>query len=77
MCAMFGWFSEASVCASRVNRASRSGSSANSVRQDLERDVAIQLRVAGAIDLPHPALANLGNDFVDAEASAGCECQVL
>ena len=29
MCAMFGWFSEASVFASRVNRASRSGSCAN------------------------------------------------
>ena len=29
MCAMLGWFSAASVCASRVNRASRSGSLAN------------------------------------------------
>ena len=47
------------------------------VRQNLERDVTIEFRVAGAVDLPHPALADLRNDFVDAESSAGCECQVL
>ena len=39
--------------ASRWNRASRSGSAANDVGQDLDRDVAIELRVARAIDLAH------------------------
>ena len=45
------------------------------VGQDLERDVAIQLRVAGAIHLAHAAFADLGGDFVDAEAGAGSEGQ--
>ena len=68
---MFGWFSEASICASRWNRARRSGSLANDVGQDLDRDVAIQLRVARAIDLAHAAGADRHDDFVRAEASAG------
>ena len=46
------------------------------VRQDLDRDVAIQLRVARAIDLAHAACADRGDDFVDAEARAGGEGQV-
>src|SRR5258705_5849025 len=33
------------------------GIAGEGVRKDLERDVAIQLRVAGAIDLAHPARA--------------------
>jgi hypothetical protein len=41
--------------------------------QDLDRDVAVQLRIARAKDLPHPAFANRCGDFVDAEAGAGCE----
>ena len=39
--------------------------------QDLDRDVAVQFRVARAKYLPHPAFADLGNDFVNAEAGAG------
>ena len=35
------------------------------------RDLAIQLRVARAIHLPHAAFADLRGDFVDAEAGAG------
>ena len=61
---MFGWFSEASVFASRVNRASRSGSSANAVGQHLDRDLAIELRVARAVHLAHAALAELGEDLM-------------
>ena len=53
------------------------GISGERVRQDLERDVAIQLRVARAIHLAHAARADERNDFVDAEAGAGCEGQVL
>ena len=72
---MFGWFSEARICASRSNRASRSGSVANESRQDLDRDVAIEPRVARPIDLTHAAVADLGGDFVGAEARAGGEGQ--
>ena len=70
MCAIFGWFREASVCASRLNRASRSASLANTIRQDFERDVTIQFRVAGAVNHTHPAFANLRNDFVGAESGS-------
>ena len=59
-----------------MNRASRSGSLREGVRQDLQRDVAIELRVAGAIDLAHAACADLRGDFVGAEAGAGSESQV-
>ena len=47
------------------------------VWQDFEGDVTIQLRVARAVDHPHPALADLRDDFIDAEAGAGCESHVL
>ena len=50
--------------ASRSKRASRSGSLANSIGQDLDRDVAVELRVAGAIHLAHSASAQLGEDLV-------------
>ncbi len=43
--------------------------------QDFQRHVAIELRVAGAKDLSHPACADRGGDFVDAEAGAGCKRQ--
>ena len=43
--------------------------------QHLDRDVAIELRIARAIDLPHAALADRRSDFVDAEARAGCQSQ--
>ena len=76
MCAMFGWFSDARVWASRVNRASRSGSAAKDVRQDFDRDIAIQLRIARPIHLAHAAFADLGGDFVGAEVRTGSECQV-
>jgi hypothetical protein len=39
--------------------------------QDFYRDVAVQFRIARAKDLPHPAFADLGGDFVNAEAGAG------
>jgi hypothetical protein len=70
MWAMCGWFSEARVCASRWKRARRSGSLANEW-QDLQRDVAIQRRIAGPIHFAHAAFADLGSDFVDAETRAG------
>ena len=39
--------------------------------QDLERDVAIQLRVAGPEDVPHAAFADAGDNFVDTETGTG------
>ena len=49
--------------ASRVNRASRSGSVANESGQDFERDIAIQLGIARAIDLSHSAFADRRGDY--------------
>ncbi len=42
-------------------------------RQDFDGDVAIELGVAGAIDLAHRAGAEGADDFVDAKACAGLE----
>ncbi|HXD18510.1 MAG TPA: hypothetical protein VN654_15965 [Vicinamibacterales bacterium] len=44
--------------------------------EDLDRDIAIQLRVAGAKDLTHTAYADRRNDLVDAEPSADCKGQM-
>ena len=43
------------------------------VGQDLQRDVATELRVARAIHLAHPARAEQADDLVDAERAAGFE----
>ena len=43
--------------------------------EDLDRNVAVELRVAGAKDLAHAAFTNRRNDFVDAEARAGSKGQ--
>jgi hypothetical protein len=45
-------------------------------RQNFERDVTSELRVARAIDLPHAAGAEGGEDFVRAEADACQECHL-
>ena len=44
-------------------------------RQDLDRDRAIEPRVAGPVDLAHAAGAEGRDDFVRAETGAGCEGQ--
>ena len=46
------------------------------VREDLQRDLAVQLRIARAIHLAHAAGADGGEDFVRAEASAGLNGQL-
>ena len=43
--------------------------------QDLDRDGSVQLCIARAIDLPHPAFADRRGDFVDAKTRAGAEGQ--
>ena len=45
-------------------------------RQNLDRDLAFQLRVRRTKHLPHATLADLGRDLVDAETSSGCERHV-
>ena len=74
---MFGWFSEASVLASRWNRATRSGSDDEHLRQNLDRDVAIEVRVARPIHFAHAAGSEGGDDFVRTEAGAGGEGQTV
>ena len=56
-----------------LKRASRSGSAGRRLGQNLERDVAIQLRVARAIDLAHPAGAEQRDDLVVAEPGSSRE----
>ena len=68
---MCGWSSAATARASRSKRARRSGSPATFTRQDLDRDGAIEPRVAGFVDLAHAASAKRAEDFVWAESGAG------
>ncbi len=42
----------------------------NTLRQDLDRDVAAEPRVARAVDLAHPSGPNEADDFVRTEADA-------
>ena len=56
--------------ASRSNRSRNCGSAASDSGQDLDRDDAIEPRVAGLVDLAHAAGAEGGEDFVRAEADA-------
>ena len=72
MPAMFGWFSDARTSASRWKRASRSWSAATDGGQDLDGDLALQLRVGRAIDLAHTSGANGGDHFIGPETGAGC-----
>ena len=46
------------------------------IEWDLDRDVAVQLRVVRTEDLPHAPFAKRSGDFVDAEARTGSEAQV-
>ena len=45
-------------------------------RQDLDRDLALELRVGRPIHLPHAAFADRRGDVVDAEARAGSQGQM-
>ena len=53
------------------------GISDERVRQDLDRHVAIQRRVARSVDLAHAAGPEGGEDLVRAEAGAGAEGQTV
>ncbi len=45
----------------------------NGLRQDLDRDLPLQVRVSSAIHLAHAADADLGGDFIRAEAGASSQ----
>ena len=47
------------------------------VGQNLQRDVAIQLNIAGPTHLPHATFADLRGDFIDAEATTGVRAKRL
>jgi hypothetical protein len=49
------------------------GISGEQLRQDFDGDIAIELRVAGAVDLAHAAGPDGSEDLVRAESSAGQE----
>ena len=55
----------------RSNRASRSASVANEIREDFQGHVPAQLRVARAVDLAHAADANRRDDLIRTQASTG------
>jgi hypothetical protein len=70
---MFGWLSEARTLGFALEARKAVGISGEDGREDLERHVAIQLRIAGAIDLTHAARADERQDLICAETSAGRE----
>ena len=70
---MFGWFRAAAARASCSKRPRRSGVVGEGLRQDLDRHVPSEPRVAGAVDLAHPAGADQAEDLVGAEPCAGRE----
>ena len=69
---MFGCESEATALASRSKRARASGFAAV-LREDLDGDVAVELRVARAVDLAHAARAERREDLVGTETGSGDE----
>ena len=70
---MLGWLRLARTCASRWNRARAIRISREGVGEDLQRDLAVELRVGGLPDLAHAALAEEGGHVVVADRSAGTE----
>ena len=71
MIAMLGWLSEASARRFVAEVSDRLGVAVHPARQHLERDAAIEARVAGEIDLAHAARAERAEDLVGAHAGAG------
>ena len=73
MIAMFGWLSDARTFASRLEAGDSFRVCRERLGQDLDGDIAIELRVAGSVHLAHAPFADLRGDFVNAEACAGGE----
>ncbi len=76
MAAMLEWFSEARVLVGFTLEAREPIRIVGErLGQRLDGDVAIQLRIAGAKDLPHSPFPDAGDHFEDAKAKAGGESQ--
>ena len=71
--AMPGWFSAARAFASLSKRADSVPVLEELLRQDLQRDVAVEARVLRPVDLPHPARPEGREDLVRTEAGTGGE----
>jgi hypothetical protein len=67
---MCGWLSEETARASRSKRARASGGVGEVGRQDLDGDFPRKPRVAGKVDLAHPARIEQRNDFIRAQSRA-------
>ena len=74
---MFGWVEAGEDLRFPLEPGEAIRISGEGVRQDLQRDVAAQLRVGGAIDLAHAAFADEGGDVVVAEAGADGQGHVV
>ncbi len=75
MSRMFGCERAATARASRSNRARATVSSARVSERTLIGDFAPEPRVAGSVNLAHPAGADRRQDFIGPEASSLAECQ--
>jgi hypothetical protein len=67
---MLGWFSEASVRALALEAGQMFAIVCESLRQNFNRDGALELRVPRAVHLARAARADLAGDFIWAESSA-------
>ena len=67
---MFGWFSADASVASRSSRSSEDRRRRSTPADDLQRDLATEPRIEGAIDLTHAAGAEQRADVVGAEGRA-------
>ena len=70
---MCGWLRLETVFASRSKRARTSADATEVLGQHLDRDVAAEAGVAGAVHLAHAAGAERTTDLVGAETGAGGE----
>ena len=73
--AMFGWFSDASTSGFALKAREPIVVRGERGRQNLDGDLAFELRVRRAVDLAHAAGADGGDDFIGAETRAGSEGQ--
>ncbi len=67
MAAMCGWLSDGEDLGLALKAGEPLGIGGEGVGQDLQRDIAIELRVARTIDLAHPTRANGSQNLVGAK----------
>ena len=70
---MLGWLRAEAARASRTKRTRWTSSDEPIGRKDLDRHVAAEAGVAGAVDLAHPAGPDRAQDLVRPEPRSGCE----